>query len=325
MNTNGHDRPDPLAEVLRQAGARPEADAACKARVEVAVRRAWQAGLRRRRWQRVGWALAAGVAAFAVLIGLHGLQGTQSPVDVDVAVVLHVQGDAYQEDARGRRTLSMGDRLRSGASIVTDAQGRVALRLEHIESVRLDQRTRLRLVDPRELVLDDGGVYLDSGAGAGGVRVVTPLLTASDVGTRFMVRHDATAGSRVGVRDGSVDILADTAMRLAGGEQYRLAPSGAGERTPLATDAPDWNWARSAAAPFAAEGKPFRALFGWYAHEAGLGLRIAPDAALQARLDAPIQGDLSGLEPDALLAVARAAGAFSLRIDRERKELHIER
>lgn len=322
MNTNGHDMPDPLAEALRRAGARPAVDAACKARVEVAVRRAWQAGLRRRRRQRIGWALAAGLAAFAVLIGLHGPRGTPPPVDM--AVVVHVQGNAFQEDGQGRRALSVGDRLRSGTSIVTDAQGRVALSLERIESVRLDRRTRLRLVDPRELALDDGGVYLDSGDGHGGVRVATPLLAASDVGTRFMVRHDAVAGSRVGVRDGSVDVAADAPLRLAGGEGYRLTAAGNGEREALASDASDWDWARAAAAPFAAEGKPFGDLFAWYAHEAGLRLRIAPDAALRARLEAPIHGDLSGLDPDALFAVARAAGAFAIRIDRQTKEMHIE-
>ncbi len=313
---------DPLAELLSRAGARPEVDALRKARVERAVRGAWQQAVRRRRRQRWGLSLAAGLAVVAALFALR--LPPSAPASVDVAVVVHLHGQVHVEAADGLRALSVGDRLRSGARLVTAAQSSIALSLERIASVRVDQSSQVQLVDPRRIELGRGGIYLDSGAAAGGIVVATPLLQAGDIGTRFMLRHDDIAGSVVAVRDGRVEVEADGRHALAGGERLQRGTGGAATRSRLPPSAAEWDWARAAGAPLAVEGRPLRALVEWYAHESGMTLQVAADDALRQRLQSPLMGDVAGLGADELLTVAAVAGAFTTRVDRERGVLHVD-
>jgi hypothetical protein len=311
---------DPLAELLQQAGTRPAIDPLRQQRVERVVRQAWQAGLRRQRQKRWALALAACLALLAIGSTLHLLPiGTAGG---DVAVVVHVQGRAHLVQPQGRRPLGVGDRLPADAVVETADRGSLVLSVERLASLRVAPASRLTLIDSRHFALHLGALYLDSDGRAGGVEVATPLLTASDVGTRFMVHH-ASGGSEVSVRDGEVRVAGAALARLAAGERLRLGADGQGQRSAIAAHAVDWDWARAAAVPFAASGRPLADLLAWYAHEAGLILQLSGGAELDRRLAAPLQGDMDGLSADELLEIARAAGPLSIRVDRQRGALHV--
>jgi len=313
---------DPIIALLRQAGVRPEIDPLRRQRVEREVRRVWQEGLRRRRRRRWTLAMAACLGLMAIALLLRQLP--PPPPVGDLAVVVHLQGRAFEIGSPGRRALSVGDRLATGAVIETAAGARLALSVERLASLRVDETSRLALEGPRSYSLLQGGIYLDSGDRGGDVEVRTPLLVARDVGTRFMVRHAASGESEVGVRDGSVAVRAAGTLRLDGGERLRIDQLGQQRRSTLAPHAADWDWARVAAVPFAAEGRPLAELLAWYAHEAGLRLELPSGGAALQRLQLPLQGDLAGLSADELLDIARAAGPLQLRIDRSEGVLHVE-
>jgi len=316
------DSTDALARLLGEAGLRPEIDALRRARVERAVRTAWQAGLRRRRRQRWSIALASCAALLLLAVGVRSLLPAVTPVDV--AVVVHIDGTVVADGTGGRRSLRVGDRLDAGTSIDTGVDGRLALSLTRIDSVRVDHGTRLTLADRGALQLHAGAVYLDSGRGVGGIAVHTPLLQARDIGTRFMVRHAPGGESDVAVRDGEVQVGDGGARRvLTDGERLQLAADGHSRRSRLPPHDPAWQWARAAAIPFAADGRPLRELLQWYAHESGLRLQIDPSPRLHSRLDAALQGDLQGLDADELLQVAAAAAPVTLDVDRRNGVVHV--
>jgi len=314
--------PDPLADLLRQAGARPQIDPLRRQRVEREVRRAWQASLRRRRQSRWAMALAACLALVALGVTWRSLP-VRPPVS-DVAVVVHMQGRAYELTEQGRRGLAVGERLRAGTRIETTAGARLALSIERLGSLRVDENSGLILIDDRHFDVQRGGLYLDSGNRDGGVEVSTPLLRASDIGTRFMVRHIENVSSVVAVRDGRVQVKAEGLLALNAGERLSVSNNGAPQRSALATNGSEWDWALQAAVPFGAEGRPLRELLDWYAHESGLQLRIAAGADLDQRLAAPLEGDVAGLDANELLDVARAAGPLTVRIDHAQGEMHVE-
>jgi hypothetical protein len=316
------DERDALARLLRAAGLRPDVDAARHARVLGQVREVWNATRRRRR--RRAFALAASFAAATLLaVGVLRHRSIDVPAP-DVAVVIAVRGQVEARDARGSHPVSPGDRLRAGDALVTRAGSYVALSLATIASLRLDATSELTLDSAQRFALARGGAYVDSGGLAGGIELATPLLRARDVGTRFQVRHHAASGSTVAVRDGRVAVDADGVAAVDGGERLNLAPDGTHTLQPLPSHAREWDWVRQSAAPFAAQGRPLLDLIEWYALEAGLALQIEPDAALRARLAAPLHGDLDGLSPDELLDVARAAGDFRTRIDSDSGILHVQ-
>jgi hypothetical protein len=312
--------PDALTSLLRDAGLRPPVEDWRQARVEREIERRWRAHLRQRQLRR--WSLAAVLACAAVLAGLAWRAWL--PAANDLSVVLQVHGRVALQSGSESRRLSVGDRLVAGSRIRTGPGAHATLSVASLASLRIDQRSDVVLRTPTALDLRSGAVYLDSGDRAGGVSVRTPLLQALDVGTRYMVVHTPREGSVVSVRDGDVEVEAAVSTRLAPGEQLQIDTAGTLRRTTIAPYAAAWTWTRAAAIPFAAEARPIRDLLTWYAHEAGLALRLVPDPILASRIDAPLGGDLSGLSADELLDVARIAGPLTLRIDAQRGELHVE-
>lgn len=314
---------DVVSELLRIAGARPAIDESSKQRVEQAVRMAWRNGLRRRRLHKLGYALAAGCVAIAAGVGVRQLHWATA--STDVAVVVNVHGRVSIQDGAKQITLAVGDRLPEGSVIVTSKNALVALSLERIASVRLDQDTQLVLHNDRRVELRQGAVYLDSGARAGGVRVETPLFAASDTGTRFMVRHQRGGDSHVSVRDGAVEVDIGSINSLRAGEGMQVNANGQLRRIAVQSHGPDWNWTRAAAVPFAPQGRSIEEFLRWYAHETGLTLTVDPEPLLQQRLRAPLQGDLFGLTAEELLEVAAVAGAIHVGMDKKNGVMHVSK
>ena len=291
-----------------------------KQRVEAAVRQAWQAQRRSLRQRRLRWSLAAAASLALAVLGAYRLWPMPAPASV--AVLVHVEGEVLQVTSGGTRRLAVGDRIPLAAEVRSAADASAAFSLDRVASLRLRGGSRLRWDAADRIVLERGEVYLDSGERSGGIVVETAWLKASDVGTRFSVRHTAQ-GSAVLVRDGAVAVEARTQTQLGAGERIDVDATGGVRRGHIAAHAQDWQWARSAAVPFDANGRTLRELLTWYAHESGLRLLVAAQAELAARLDTPLHGALGNLDAAQLLDVARAAGPLQIREDRERGELEV--
>src|SRR5690606_25130825 len=135
------------------------------------------------------------------------------------------------------RPLHRGDRLLLGANAT------LSLRDPAGGELRVGPDSEVSLRGERSVELHGGRLYVDNHGAADSWTLSTPLLSARDIGTRFLVQH-LQGLSTVAVREGEVEIAA------ASGEQERI---GAGRRLQLAADdefkvsadpghGADWDW-----------------------------------------------------------------------------------
>lgn len=312
---------DPVARLVRLAGARPPVPAERAARVEARVREAWQAGVAaRRRVRWVSWSaglLAA--AALALAIGLTWSYVSRPAVPpAVVAVVERVSGTVTTAGASGETIpLLAGARVSVGALLETGDDGRVALRLAAADgradggpkgpSLRLDVGSRVRFVEAAKLRLDAGAVYVDSQGGAP-VLVETPFAEVTERGTQFEVRV-SSGGVRVRVREGAVELA--RAAALAGGDRSWEAEAGAeltlssdGRLTRGTVPAHDraWAWVQEIAPSFQLEGRTLGDFLAWVGRETGWRVAWADPARAAAGVGAVLHGSVDNLTPEQALA-----------------------
>lgn len=349
-----------LSRLLELAGPRPEPPAEVRRRVHRAVHAAWRekvgehARSRRRRFRQLA---AAAVLAVAVGLALWaGLgPGIPSPEALTVARVETVTGPVTVRTVTSRTLLppaesepvplEAGDPLpagsvlesgskdgsKGGAASGPDARGggRAALRLAGGASLRLDRGTRVQLASARELVLERGALYLDTGDGdpgapSGGalegeglrpLAVRTPLGVARDVGTQFEVRL-AQDSLRVRVREGRVEV--DTGARshaAAAGVALIVDPRGRVERHSIPRHGAGWDWIQAASPSFELEGATLAGYLDWLARETGWRIRYGDRELSGEAEEITLHGSLEGLRPDETPAAVLPGAGLGHRLE----------
>ena len=297
--------------LLRLAGARPSAPDARAARVRAAVHQQWALGHRRgtvRRRVLTAAAVLATAAALIVVVG-RALRTDRAPAPTDqvMAVVERIDGNPRRStdiaNSGATRGLSPRDVVRAGEWIVTDVNGRVALRFSDGTSMRLDRGSRARLLSASVIELLSGAVYLDTDRTSEQFEVRTAVATARDVGTQFEVRLIDMA-LRLRVRTGVVE-LRDGRQSVSGRGGTEITFSAAGAVTrPIAPHGSEWDWTASVAPPWEIEGLALSEFLERAAREHGWTLRYA-DAALASEASGIIlHGSVNGLPPREALAIA---------------------
>lgn len=322
---------DPVARLVRLAGARPPVPEERSARVEKRVFEAWQAGVaarRRFRWMSWGAGLAA-AAGVAVTVGLLWRHASLPPAPpVMVATVERVSGSATTAGAAGEQMpLLPGAQVFAGTPIATGADGRVALRLVGSEaaaaghaspSLRIDVGSRARFTGSSELRLDAGAVYVDSPHspehpdGGSPVHVQTPWAEVTERGTQFEVRV-GSGGVRVRVREGSVELAgrqtATGSWQAAAGAELLLAADGRLSRATVPVHGDAWDWVQEIAPSFELEGSTLGEFLGWVGRETGWRVAWADPARAAAGAGTTLHGSIDGLPPEqALHAVLPTCG-----------------
>lgn len=310
---------DPVASVLRLAGPRAAVPPDRMRRVRAAVHDQWQQqGRARARRMAMAWSVSAVAAAALLLVGVR-LAVNPGPAPQSLPAVLAtievLSGSAHLMSSTPLggepATLQVGDRLREGDGVDTTAGGPAALRLAGGASVRIDRSTRLRLLSDTSLALDQGTIYIDSGARPGDrpLEVRTPLGVARDVGTRFEVRFDGSS-LRVRVRDGLVQLAQSRQSHdLGPGDELTLDGEGHIGRRLIAGHAADWAWAAALAPPFDLEGRSVLAFVEWIAGENGWQVRFADPGVERKAQTTTVHGSIRGLtSEDALAAVLLTSG-----------------
>ena len=166
-----------IARLLRAAGGRDQPSEETRELVRAAAHAEWRAMVRRRKWQRSGFAVAASVAVAAIV----ALWITRGPLGTATSVVASISrstGDVRaREGSWGNWKAVTNQPLRAGDSLMTGADGRVALSLNDGVSLRLDHDTRVAWIDSDRIELNAGAIYVDAGArptAAAKLRVGTP-------------------------------------------------------------------------------------------------------------------------------------------------------
>jgi ferric-dicitrate binding protein FerR (iron transport regulator) len=271
---------DHIGRLLRLAGPREAVPSERALRVKAAVRAHWRQQTHARSQRiTIGWSLGALAAAAMVLIGVRltirddATVGSPAPT---VATLEALSGAARlvppsDTGVAERVSFQVGDTIRAGSGVDTTTGGRAALRLADGAAVRVDSGTRLQLLSGTTLHLDEGALYVDSGAarGTSAIEVRTKLGVARDIGTRFEVRLDGSA-IRVRVRDGLVQLTQGRQSHDAKpGDELTLDENGRVVRRVVPVYGADWAWAAALARSFELEGRSLREFLDWVCEENG--------------------------------------------------------
>jgi ferric-dicitrate binding protein FerR (iron transport regulator) len=290
-------------------------------RVRRAARHAWKdsVGRRSRHWRPlvVIPALAA-AAALVVIVALQYRSAVSKTEPVVVATVLAVTTAPDGSDRPVGLRLVPGEALREGATVQTAEHQFVALALEPGGELRVNGGSSIRLVGPRRVRIDEGQIYLDSGAttGAPPLAVETFAGVLRDIGTRFDVRVRGES-LRVRVRDGAVRL--DSHDVTAGRELS--AAAGRVSLQPTPTYGADWDWIVRAR-PLRVEGATLGRFLGWVETDGGRSVVFADPRIRGAAGSIVVHGSIDGLSVDEALDVILPAAGLRYSLDGNRVFIH---
>jgi ferric-dicitrate binding protein FerR (iron transport regulator) len=210
--------------------------------------------------------------------------------------------------------LAPGDALREGATVRTAEHQFVALALGSGGELRVNGGSSIRLVGPRRVRIDEGQIYLDSGAttGAPALAVETFAGVVRDIGTRFDVQVRGES-LRVRVRDGAVrledhNVTAGRELTATGGHVALL---------PTTTYGEGWDWIVRAR-PLRLEGATLGRFLGWVETDGGRRVEFADPRLRSAMGNIVLHGSVEGLNVDEALGVVLPATGLTYRLDGSR-------
>ncbi len=318
------DNDESLEQLLSNASPRPVPGQADAALAREAVRAEWHvvSGKRRSRKRLVRFATAATILIGAV--SLFSLFRAPAPDVVKVASIQKSVGSIYVLGERSELTLAENlAAIYSGQTIVTGADGRMALSWGNGASVRLDNATELVFVDGDAVQLRSGRLYFDSmpadltaGVGTGAIetfQVETEFGIVSHVGTQFMMEVAADE-LRVSVREGRVDIAGEyyphTAVR---GEQVVFS----GRQRPVVLSVSEygdtWDWVSQTSPEIDVDGKSVDAFLTWASRELGMRVEYADTAVQESARQAMLEGRVD-TEPAEAIRLRMLTAAMDWRV-----------
>jgi ferric-dicitrate binding protein FerR (iron transport regulator) len=257
-------------------------------------------------------------ATILVVVRLSTGRGTAQPEPVAVlATLVAATGPVVLESpSLPEKTidLPLGGAITAGRAVATRPGLYAALALAG-GALRLDENSRLRIDSPREIVLMQGAVYVETSQGIkqdSSLQVSTSLGVIRDVGTRFEVR---IAGDRlrVRIRDGEVVVSARGATARAGGGM-EVSTGAQGLLTRAApTFGADWEWIARTAPRFDLAGRNLAEFLDWVSREGGYTISVDDETRATAK-SVILQGSVEGLTPVEALDVVLPSTGLEHRI-----------
>lgn len=308
-----------IEELLREVGARNEPSTDTAREVMSAVHAEWLDIVQQRRQQQrvVAWRIAAGVV-LAVLVTTFAYR-FMAPEPVQVARIAHVDGRLLAStDDTAPDTRVIGQFIRVGDTVQTDAQSRAAVSFPDGLSLRLDHDTRLIVDATDRITLASGALYIDAHidappgnvVGDDSLTVNTRWGAVRHVGTQYEVRAQSDA-MLVSVREGRVLVTNSIGSNTGeAGQVLRLRMDGQLTRSILAATDPYWQWALQAAPTFDIENQSLAAFLQWIARETGRHVVYSTPQAEAAAAGVKLRGSIAGLDADAALAAVLSTTQF---------------
>lgn len=316
-NRNSDENLDAVERLIQLSGEPMKMpDAVCQ-RIERVARPTWIAVVKQnsrktrlRRFFRpvLAFSVAVLVAAFWLFQSLGIENELIASINSTVGVV---------ETRSSNGEIRTADRLATGPdsyAIVEYTQGRL---------VRMDADTTITFVSNSTIQLDDGAVYVDSGADNRaaeykGLTIQTAYGTASDIGTQFETRIQDDS-LRVRVREGRVEIGSNMSDRspyeLEAGEELKIEGGGHVRRQPIPTYGPDWQWLNALPLEIEIEDRTLHAFLTWISREQGWTLAYQnPKLEAESR-GVTLHGSVAGLTPSDALNVVAATSSIDYAID----------
>jgi len=317
---------DDVATLIRLGGPRPAVPPQRLDRARAAARASWRQAVQRRSRSRNVWAVALTLAAslvLAVTVRVIWFENALPLVAESAIRVESLSGQVWirtpaDPDGAPRRALKLGDEVSPGCELVTAERGRTALRLSSGHSVRLDESTRIRLLDVESIALDRGAVYVDSGSdveAAGTLAIHTQFGVVEEIGTQFEVRL-ADDAVHVRLREGAVVVQRDgESHAVAAGNELELRSDGSTTVREIATHGAGWDWIAGIAPMLELEGRTAREFLAWVGRERGLRVVFADEAVARAAGETVLRGTARGLSLEEALDAVLPTCRMVHRID----------
>jgi len=316
----GSAEPDIVERLIRMAGSRPAGDVDRERRIHDAVLAAWRESVQPRRARRrriAGALLAAALVVLGVLLMRPGTTPSPAPPsNVTAGRLTAVTGTLERLDL-ARTPIRVGDAAPVGSGFETMAGALATLALIDGAEVRVNEKTIVRVAGARELQIERGAIYVDSGPNRGSLMVRTPLGVVRDVGTRFEVARIGAAW-RVRVRAGVVRYEGDAPREAAAGNELILQPTGGVLERPSTTYGDDWQWVVRAAPVFQIEGRTLGEFLDWVARESGRHVEFTRDELRQSMSTTMLHGSIDGLTVEQALDVILPACGLAHQIASQR-------
>ena len=309
--TGRDDGKDPIERLLKLAGSRPQPDAERKAEFKWNLHAEWHRvtarTLRRRTFAWTGAIIAAAAAVLVVAWFPFWRSTPQAPASAVLGRIVRaegvVRGLATSAVSASGRPLSVGDDIRTETLIET-TNGRAAIALDAGTSLRVDAGSRVAMVREGVVRLDQGAVYVDSGADKSRpVLIQTQHGDVRDIGTQFEVRTEGSA-LRVRVREGEVIVdRVGSALSARAGESLRIDQQGTYERSAVPIAGPEWEWTAAIAPQFQLEGSTVQQFLDWVGREQGWRWRFVDADTARRAAGIVTHGSLEGYTPEEALAI----------------------
>jgi ferric-dicitrate binding protein FerR (iron transport regulator) len=310
--------PDAIERLLRRAGSRPVGDDERTRRVRDAVQIAWRDSIRQRTRRRRTLGALILAAAAAIVIGVSLTERTNAPASPSAPLAARLTaatGTLGRLDSRA--PVRVGDSAVVGSTFETGTGVLATFALAEGGEVRMNAGTVVHFAGMRDVRVDRGAIYLDSGSRSGSLVVRTPVGVVRDVGTRFEV--GAVGGAwRVRVRDGLVRYEGAVSHQARAGYELIVEPGGRVIERPSTTYGADWGWVVRAAPPFHVEGQTLAAFLDWVARESGRRVELSSDQLRRAVSGTILHGSIETLTPEEALDAVLPTCGLSHRIESQR-------
>jgi ferric-dicitrate binding protein FerR (iron transport regulator) len=207
----------------------------------------------------------------------------------------------------------VGQDIRAGDMIATDASSAAGVTAADGTSIRLDAVSRVRWRSARSIELLRGRVYIATATAASGFEVRTPFGAVHDRGTRFEVRLEEHA-LRLRIRDGLVELKSSNQTVIApAGRETILSASGV-ETKVLPSYGAEWAWIDRLQPALDIDGRTLGGFLARLAGEQGWSLRYASRELERAASTVTLHGSVQGLSPEEALGVAMSTTGYRYRL-----------
>lgn len=286
-----------IANLIKAAGPRVNPPQAMAAEVRSHVYAQWKAETQRSshgtRWLALAASLVLGVV-FSLWSFTHEDLLMVAEVDrVSGSIEHSLDNITWQQPAQMD--------LQESSYLRTDDQSLASFTLSNNINVRMDRNTMVRLNSATEVVLYEGGIYVDSGVTPSAqrqIRIVTRFGSAEDIGTQFEVRLKDGKSMHVMVREGIVILHGETeSYRRDAGQTMQLNSDGSTLAGTTSRFGDEWAWTQTIAPDFDIENQHLISLLRWVARETGSELHFKSTFCEVAAEQTLMHGSISGFTP----------------------------
>jgi hypothetical protein len=310
-----------VGRLVRIAGPRPTIPAENLARIQETLRPVWDQQVASHSSSRPRLLLAAVAALLILAIGVSLVTRTflrGGALSYGTAARLEGTVTTWTEGkAAASKVIISGDSLETGQTLATAKEARAALQTTSGHSLRLDHDTRIVLLSEREVRLEQGAIYIDSGGENSqpeAMSVVTAIGTVTELGTQFEVRLSADTLT-VRVREGQVEIGAEDLEFQTAGDEEVIVSGGVVSRHPISSFDLTFDWTQRIAPAWELDGSRLGAFLDWVVREGGYTLEYSDTALEQEASRYVLNGEIEDLDPSQALAVVLPVVELTHRLD----------